>query len=159
MRVRGRCRDFHSGPKAVVEHGLGLAVAIGIEAAAHMRQAVPLGGVLRVHQQHVVANHVGKQRVFRSVGPAVALRAGALTVAQRGVALRGQPPGVQRHAARQVERQRQAECSSLLNFGNALQDFFASNQVHAAALVVRAEFAPIAAVRRVLPSLRHDAAP
>ncbi|MNV34195.1 hypothetical protein D3C71_1256040 [compost metagenome] len=64
MRVGGRCRDFHSGPKAVVEHGLGLAVAIGIEAAAHMRQAVPLGGVLRVHQQHVIANHVGKQRVF-----------------------------------------------------------------------------------------------
>lgn len=67
MRIFVSRQDIDAGPKTVVEHRFGRAVAIGVEAAAHVRQAVPLRGVLGVHQQHVVAHHIGKQRIFRCV--------------------------------------------------------------------------------------------
>jgi hypothetical protein len=157
IRVFGGAADLLAGAKAVVEHRLGLAIAIGIEAASHVRQAVPLRRVLGVHQQHLVAHHVGERIVLARVRPAEALLPRAPAVAQRGERLRRQAARVERHAARYVERQREAEGQTFLHLGDALQNLGAIDQVHSAALVIGAEFAPMAGLRRLLPPLRHAA--
>jgi len=59
--------QVYAGLKAVVEHRFGFAIAIGIESAADVHQAVPLGRVLRVHQHDFVAHHVGHQRVLAGI--------------------------------------------------------------------------------------------
>ena len=152
---------FHAGAdllaraEAVVEHRLGHAVAIGVEAAAHMGQAVPLGGVLQTEQHHVVVDHIGQIRVFRLIGPAEALLAGTLSVADHGVALRRDAARVHGPAARHVQRQAQHEAAAFAHLGHALQHLGRRHQVHAAALVVGAELAPVAAFGCVLPASGH----
>src|SRR5918992_415667 len=56
---RGRSNIF-AGAKAVVEHELALAVAVGVEAAADVGEAVPLRRILQGHEDRVVRNHVGE---------------------------------------------------------------------------------------------------
>ena len=94
----GRRQDVATGPEAVVVHRLGNAVAIGVEHLAHMRQAVPLGGVLQVHHHQVVADHVGVHRVVGDQ-PVVHVRP---AIAQRGPQHRRQTPRVEHVAAGQV---------------------------------------------------------
>ncbi|MNV60656.1 hypothetical protein D3C71_1531280 [compost metagenome] len=105
LRIFVRRPDVDAGAIPVVEHRFGLPVAVCVEAAAHVRQAVPLRRILRIHQQHVVAHHIGEQGVFRCIGPAESLDPGAFAVAQRRVTLRGQASRIQRHAAWHVQRQ------------------------------------------------------
>jgi hypothetical protein len=53
-----RAEDVDLRAVAVVVARLGHAVAVGVEQLAHVREAVPLRGVLQVHQHQVVADHV-----------------------------------------------------------------------------------------------------
>ena len=50
--------DVLAGAIAVVEHDLGLAVAIRVEQLPDMGEAVPLGRVLQRHLYDVVTDHV-----------------------------------------------------------------------------------------------------
>jgi hypothetical protein len=141
-----------SGAKSVVEDELGFAVAIGVEAAADVGKGIPLRRVLQGEQDEVVGNdvgqpgHVGIQRVAEVLLLAAQRRGDARRLATR----------VEDAAAGIVERQREAERAPLLHLGDALQDLFLRDPVHAATLVIRAEVAPVRARRPVLPSLRHQ---
>ncbi len=155
LRVFGAGPDVLARPVAVVEHRLGHAVAVGVEQAAHVGQAVPLRGVLQAEQGHVVVDHVRELGVFRRVGPAKALLAGAGAVADHREALRRLAARVHAGATRQVKRQREAEAQALAHLGHTLQHLLARHQVHAAALVVRAELPPARALGRVCPTSGH----
>ncbi len=63
--VLRRGPHVRAGAKAVVEHDLALAVAIGIETAADMRKRVPLRRVLQREEHQVVADDVGEVRILR----------------------------------------------------------------------------------------------
>ena len=152
--------DVLLGAKAVVEHHFRRAVAIGVEEAPHMREAVPLGGVLQGHQHYVVADDVGHIRVVLGHRVAEVLHARALArIAHRRELPRRQPARVQHVAAGIVERQRQAERETFLHLGDALQHLLAGNVIHPPALVVRAEFAPVGTGRALLPALGHTVLP
>src|SRR2546430_8766946 len=133
------------------EHDLALAVAVGIETAADMRERIPLRRVLQREEHEVVADDVGEVRVFRREGKAEVL----LAPAERGGQSRRRPAGIERAAAGIVERQRQAESNAFPHLGDALQHLLARHQVHAAALVIGAELAPIGARRSLLPTRFH----
>ena len=100
------CRnDIVTGPIAVVKNRFRLAVAVGVEDAADVREGIPLRRVLQREQHEVVADHVGLHRVLlpHRVGevlPAVALRGGDA---------RRMAPRIEHVAAGIVERQRQHE--------------------------------------------------
>ncbi|MBI5719959.1 MAG: hypothetical protein HZC37_19980 [Burkholderiales bacterium] len=147
--------DLVAGTVAVAEDRFSDAVAVGIEAAADMREAVPLRRVLQAHQHEVVVDDVGELRVLARIRPAEALLAGAAAIARDGVAARCDAARVHRLAARHVQRQAQAEGAADLHLGDALQHFLGRDQVHAAALVVGAEFAPVAPCRGVRPAPGH----
>ena len=132
---------------AVVVHGLGHAVAVGVEQLADMRQAVPLGRVLQVQDHRVVVDDVGQARVVEAelivhVRPAVA---------QRGSQHRRVAPRVEHVAAGIVERQAQAERKAFADFRDALLDLVRRKQVEAPELVVRPEIPPGGAFRPPLP--------
>src|SRR5216117_3456434 len=55
---------FPACANAVLEHDLALAVAVGIETAAEMRERVPLRRVLQREEHQVVADDVGEVRVL-----------------------------------------------------------------------------------------------
>ncbi len=114
---------------------------------------VPLRRVLQREQHHVVAHHVGEVRVVLAEREAEVLLAGALAVAHGGRDARRVAARVEHVAAGIVERQRQAEADALLHLGHALQHLLARHVVHAPALVVGAELAPVGARGSVLPSL------
>ena len=61
--ILDRAGDVLAGAIAVVEHHLGLAVAVDIEQLPDMREAVPLRRVLQRQQHQVVADHVDQLRV------------------------------------------------------------------------------------------------
>ena len=157
LGVLGRRHDVFIGAKAVVEDDFRLAVAVGIEAAADVRKGVPLRRVLQRHQHDVVADDVGEVRVVLAERIAEVLPALVLA----GIAHRRRDPGrvparIERRAARIVERQRQAERNALLHLGHALQHLLARHPVHAAALIVGTELAPVGSRRSLLPALAHD---
>ena len=153
----GRGHDVFARTVAVVEHDLGLAIAVRVIAAADVRKGVPLRRVLQRHQHDVVAHHVGQIGIVGCERIAEVLRSLVLArVPQGGRKPRRIAPWIKRGAARVIERQRQAEAQTLLHFGDALQHFLARHQVHAAALIVRSELAPIRSCRPLLPTLSHN---
>jgi hypothetical protein len=151
LGVRGRGPHVLAGAKPVVEHQLGGAVAIGVELAADVGERVPLRRVLQGQQHEVVAHHVGEQRI-----DGVEREAEVRAVAAHGRRdARRAAPRIEHAAARVVERQRQAERPPLGDLGDALQHLVAGHVVHATALIVGAELAPVRAGRPVFPALRH----
>ena len=156
-----RCgHDVLAGAKAVVEDDLGLAVAVGIEAAADVRERVPLRRVLQRHERDVVAYDVGESGAVLAQRKAEVLLALALAaIAQRGGDARRVAPRIERVAAGIVERQRAAEGDALLHLRDALQHLLARHPVHAPALIVGAELAPVGARRPLLPALAHKPTP
>ena len=147
-------RADHVGARleAVVVERLGHAVAVGVEHAADMGQRVPLRRVLQRQDHAIVAGHVHEQRVD-AVGQEV--EAPAILVAGRREH-RGQAARVQHIAAREVEREAQAERYSFLHLGNALDHLLRRDQVEAAELIVVAPVAPGRSFRAMFPAL-HDA--
>ena len=124
--------------KTVVVHRLGLAVAVGIEHRAYMGQAVPLRAVLQVHDDQVIADHIGAAGV---VTPQLVIQIG-LAVAQGWSQHRRQATGVQHVATGHIERQAEVEGQAFFHFGNALTHFVGRQQVHPAVLVVGSKVAP-----------------
>ena len=144
----GRPEDVEAAAEAVVEHRLGQAVAVGVEHRADVREAVPLRRVLQVQHGQVVADHVAVPRVV--VGQPVD-HVGA-AVAHRRPEHRRMTARVQRVAARQVERQRQAEGQPLADLGHALPHLLRPDQVQSPELVVGAEVAPVRTLRTAHPA-------
>ena len=148
--VGGVARADHvfAGTKAVVVDRLGHAVGIGVEHLADVREAVPLGRILQVHHDEVVAEHVGLQHVVAEqavvhVRPPVAQR----RPQHRRVAAR-----IQHVAAGIVERQAEAKRQAFAHFGDTLLHLLRRQQIDAAALVVCTEVAPVRAGGALLPA-------
>ena len=135
--------------KAVVVHRLGYAIAIGVEHRAHMRQAVPLGAVLQMHDHQVVAHHIGADRV---VAPQLVVHVG-LALAHRRAQHGRLSPGVEHITPRKIQRQAQVEGLPGVHLVYALQHFFGRQEVHAPALVIGAKVAPIGARGALFPAV------
>ena len=103
-----------------------------------MAQAVPLRGVLQRQRGLVVRQHVDRA-FLQARHLEVQVR---LAVAARGRQRRRMAARIEHVAARQVQRQRQAEDLAGAHFAHGLQHFFFGQQVQAADLVVRSEIAP-----------------
>ena len=96
VAVVDRPDDIFTGAEAVVEHHLGLAVAVDIELRAHMGERIPLRRILQVHGHEVIAHDVDerglsdRERVghVRLVAPLVGASTGGM---RRGVSTL--PPG------------------------------------------------------------------
>ena len=144
-----RADDIGAGLEAVVVERLGHAVAVGIEHAADMGERVPLRRILQRQDHAIVARHVHEQRVDR-VGEEV--EPPAVLVAGRRQHRR-QAARVQHVAARQVERQAEAEGKAFLHFGDAFQHLLGRDEVQPAELIVIAPIAPGRAFRAMLPAL------
>jgi hypothetical protein len=117
-----------------------------------VREAVPLGGVLQGEQRHVVRYHVGELGIVLGERKAEVLLACTLSIANRSRKARRLAARIEHAAARIVERQRERERDAFLHLGDALQHLLARHEIHAPALVVRAELAPVGARRPVLPA-------
>ena len=152
-RPLAAARAHHIGAcaKAVVVHRLGHAVAVGVEHRAHMRQAVPLGAVLQMHDHQVVAHHIGASRV---VAPQLVVHVG-LALAHRRAQHRWLAPGVEHIAPGKIQRQAQVEGLPGAHLIDALQHFLWRQEVHATALVVRPEVAPVRAGWTLFPAGRR----
>jgi hypothetical protein len=140
------------GAKAVVVDRLRPAVPVDIEELPDMGEAVPLGRVLQVQDDEVVADHVGRVGdLLAEAEVEVRPRAPERRADHRRVAAR-----VQDIAAGTFERQRQAEGQPLAHLGHALAHLLRREEVEAAELVVRAEIAPGRSMRSALPArVRH----
>ena len=155
--IVARPDEVDPGAVAVVVDGLGDAVAVGVELGAHVRERVPLRRVLQPERHLVVGPDVVEAVV------ALAHLAHGDVVEDLGIALhvlgrreaRRVAPLVQRGAAREVERQAQAEGDAVLDLAHALEDLLGREQVDAAELVVVAPVAPGRAFRALRPPLRH----
>ncbi len=117
-----------------------------------MGEGVPLRRVLQVDHRAVVADHVGGALDLLAdrevhVGPAVG-------AAGRGD-LRRVPARVQDVAARQIQRQAEAEGQALPHLGDALAHLLGGEQVQAPQLVVGAEITPGRALGPPGPAERH----
>ncbi len=150
----GRGSDqVDAGAVAVVVDGLFDPVAVGVELGPDVGQRVPLGRVLQRQRDHVVGPHVDVLGVAE-----VGHLAHVDVVEDARVALhvlgRRQPrrraPLVEGGAAREVERQAEAEADAGLDLAHALEDLLRREQVDAAELVVVAPVAPGRAVRALL---------
>jgi hypothetical protein len=143
-------RDVLAGAVAVVEHRLRLAVAVGVEQLADVRQAVPLRRVLQVQDHRVVIDDVGGFRVV-ALHDVDHVRA---AVAQRRAQDRRMAPRVEQVAARIIQRQAQAEHQAFLHFGDALLHLLRCQQVQPSELIVRSEVPPGRALGPVFPACR-----
>ena len=122
-RVGARPDEVDAGAVAVVVDGLGDAVAVGVELRAHVRERVPLRGVLQPERDLVVGPdvdegvvalaHLAHRDVVEDLG-------GAVHVLGRREARRVAPL-VERGAAGEVERQAQAERDAVLDLAHALR--------------------------------------
>ena len=135
--------------EAVVVERLGHAVAVGVEEAADMGERVPLRRILQRQDHAIVARHVDEQRVD---GLGVEVEAPAVLVAGRRQHRR-QAPRVQHIAARQVERQAEAERQAFLHLGDAFEHLRRRDEVQPAELIVVTPIAPGRAFGTVLPAL------
>ena len=148
FRVVDRADDVGIGAKAVVVDPLGHAVAIGIEQRADVGQGIPLRRVLHRQQYLVVAQDI--KRVWVDLGQRkVDVRH---VVTERGSQHRRMPAWIENIAARQIERQRQAERLAAADFAGGGTHALRGNQVQAAELVVITEVAPVGAFGPLLPS-------
>ena len=147
--------NMFAAAEPVVEHPLPPPVAIRVEQAADMGEAVPLGRILQIHHGEVVAEHVGMAR------RAVVADEVRHAVAQRRPQHRREAARVEVVAARQIERQAQAEILPGLHLRDPLQHLLRRDVIHPATLVVGPELAPIGARWAVLEPWRgrHRATP
>ena len=148
-----RADDVLAGAVAVVEHDLGLAVAVGIEQLPDMGEAVPLGRVLQRHLDDVVADHIDQFRVLAGE------RIGDVrhAIAHIGEEPRRMAAGIDDIAARIIEGQAETEGLAFLDLGNALEHLLGGQQVESTQLILGAPIAPGRAGRTTFPArvLRH----
>ncbi len=159
--IGARSDEVDPAAVTVVVDGLDDTVAVGVELRTHVRERVPLRRVLQPERHLVVGPHVVEGVV------ALAHLAHRDVVEGLGIALhvlgrreaRRVPPLVQRGAAREVERQAQAEGDAVLDLPHALEDLLGREQVDAAELVVVTPVTPRRALRTLGPPLRHRRLP
>ena len=154
--------EVDPGSVAVVVDGLLDAVTVGVELGADVGERVPLRRVLQRERDHVVGPDVdvlgiAELRHLAHVD-VVEGRGIALHVLGRGETRRV-PALVQDRAAREVERQAQAEADAGLDLADPLEDLLGREQVDASELVVVAPVAPGRALRALRPPLRHACLP
>ena len=113
-----------------------------------MGQAVPLGAVLQMHDDQVVAHHIGAQGV---IAPHLVVHI-RFAIAHRGAQDGRAAPRVEHRAAGEVQRQTQVKAQAMFDLGNTLQDLGGGEQIHAAKLVVWAEVPPSRAFGAVFPA-------
>ena len=142
--------DVGASAKAVVVKRFGHTIAIGVKHGTGVRQTVPLGAVLQMHDDQVVAHHIGAQGV---VAPHLVVHIG-FAVAHRGAQHGRVAAGVKHRAAGKIQGQAQVKTQTVFDLGHALQHFGGGEQIHAAKLVIGAEVAPSRACGAVFPAGR-----
>ena len=143
-----RADNVLAGAVAVVEHDLGLAVAVGVEQLTDMGEAVPLRRVLQRHLDDVVAHDDDQFRVLAGE------RIGDVrhAVAHIGEEPRRMAAWIDDIAARIIEGQAEAEGLAFLDLGNALEHLLRGQQVEPAQLILGAPIAPGRAGRTTFPA-------